>query len=118
MLELLIKNAIRHPGKLLALCFVAYLATMSFVVSGLLFLLVVGWIPQKVKAAAKAQAEAHAEARRAEAANAKVVVPEPVAKVQTVNVAPATNDAAAAPLAPHRQYARSAVVIPFRSGTR
>ncbi|WP_175772993.1 hypothetical protein [Paraburkholderia phenazinium] len=118
MLELLFKNAIKHPGKLLALCFVAYLATMSFVVFGLLLLLAVGWIRQKVRAAAKAQAEAQAEARRAEAARVKAVNPDPVAKVETVNVAPATNDAAIAPAAPPRQYARSAVVIPFRSGTR
>jgi flagellar biosynthesis component FlhA len=118
MLELLFTNAIKHPGKLLALCFVAHLATISFVVLGLLILLAIGWLRQKVKAAARAQAEADAEARRAEAAKAKIVVPEPIAKVEAVNVAPATNDASTAPAAQTPQYARSAVVIPFRSGTR
>jgi hypothetical protein len=118
MLEMIFKNAIKHPFKLLALCYVAYLASMSFFVVGLLLLLAAGWIRQKVKAAAKAQAEAVAETERAEATKAKTVMAEPVAKVEHINVAPAVNDITAAQPTPIRQYARSAVVIPFRSGTR
>jgi hypothetical protein len=118
MLELIFKNAIKHPVKLLALCYVAYLASMSFFVVGLLLLLAAGWIRQKVKAAAKARAEAVAETERAEAAKVKTVMAEPVAKVEHINVAPAVNDITAAQPTPIRQYARSAVVIPFRSGTR
>jgi len=116
MLEKIFTNAIKHPFKLLALCYVAYLASMSFFVVGLLLLLAAGWIRQKVKAAAKAQAEAVAETERAEAT--KTVMAEPVAKVEHINVAPAVNDITAAQPTPIRQYARSAVVIPFRSGTR
>jgi hypothetical protein len=46
------------------------------------------------------------------------VMADPVAKVEHINVVPAVNDVTAAQPTPIRQYARSAVVIPFRSGAR
>jgi len=115
MLKLLLKDAIKHPGKLLALCFVVYLASMSFFVACFLALLGAGLarksIQQKVKAAEAAEAEAaNAEALKVQAA-------QPVAAA-TMTATAAANDTVAAPPAPKRQYAKSAVVIPFKTGTR
>jgi uncharacterized protein YdaU (DUF1376 family) len=103
----------------LALCFIAYFATISFVVSTFLFLLAAHWVVKEMKKKAKAihTAEAEAEAARIEteklaaraAANAK---PE-VASAATA----AANDSNVKQ-APAKQYAKSAVVLPFKTGTR
>ena len=127
MLKVLFKDAIKTPGKLLALCFVVYLGTISFVVAMFVMLLAARWVyvtmMKKAKAieAAEAEAEAEAEAARIEteklAAAAKAA---DAAKARTAAVAQATaaaNDGAAVP-APKKQYAKSAVVLPFKTGTQ
>ncbi|APA90427.1 hypothetical protein BJG93_33095 (plasmid) [Paraburkholderia sprentiae WSM5005] len=123
MLKVMFKDALKTPGKLLALCLVVYLATISIVVAGFLILLAVSWVKVEMKKKAKAieAAEAEAEAARIEteklAAAARAA---DAAKVRTADVAHATeaaNDAAAQP-APTKQYAKSAVVVPFRTGTQ
>jgi hypothetical protein len=108
MLKLLLKDAIRSPFKLLAICMVAYLAATSFFVGIFVAVLAVRFFIQTMKKKAKELEAADAEAARAEAA--KPVVPASPAKA-------ATPEEAVAP-APVRQYAKSAVVIPFRTGTR
>ncbi|MGF6812747.1 flagellar biosynthesis component FlhA [Paraburkholderia sp. Clong3] len=125
MLKVLFNGALKAPGKLVALCLVAYLATISFVVSGLLMLLAARWVytamMKKAKAIETAEAEAEAEAARIEteklAAAARAA---DAAKARTAAVAHATaaaNDPAAKP-APMKHYAKSAVVVPFKTGTQ
>jgi hypothetical protein len=123
MLKVLFKDAIKTPGKLLALCFVVYLATISFVVDMFVMLLAARWVYVTMMKKAKAieAAEAEAEAARIEteklAAAAKAA---DAAKARTAAVAQATaaaNDGAAVP-APKKQYAKSAVVLPFKTGTQ
>ena len=123
MLKVLFKDAIKTPGKLLALCFVVYLGTISFVVAMFVMLLAARWVYVTMMKKAKAieAAEAEAEAARIEteklAAAAKAA---DAAKARTAAVAQATaaaNDGAAVP-APKKQYAKSAVVLPFKTGTQ
>ncbi|NUX57938.1 hypothetical protein [Paraburkholderia youngii] len=123
MLKVLFNGALKTPGKLVALCLVAYLATISFVVCGLLMLLAARWVYKAMMKKAKAieTAEADAEAARIEteklAAAARAA---DAAKARTAAVAHATaaaNDPAAQP-APMKQYAKSAVVVPFKTGTQ
>ncbi|AUT75443.1 hypothetical protein C2L64_44445 [Paraburkholderia hospita] len=119
MLLVLFKDAIKSPAKVLALCFIAYFATISFVVSTFLFLLAAHWVVKEMKKKAKAihAAEAEAEAARIEteklaaraSANAKPEVASPATA--------AANDSNVKP-APAKQYAKSAVVLPFKTGTR
>jgi uncharacterized protein YdaU (DUF1376 family) len=126
MLKLLLKDAIKSPGKLLALCIVMYLASLSFFVAGFLVLLAARWIhktmKQKVKAIETAEAEAEAEAARIEAeklAAAAKAAQATKATVAAANVASATgaaNDNTAEPMSTPR-YAKSAVVLPFKTGT-
>jgi hypothetical protein len=120
MLKVLFKDAIKSPGKLLALCFVVYFATISLAVAGFLILLAARWVMVEMKKKAKAieAAEAEAEAARVEAE--KLAASQRMAaqaKAQAVPVAPASNDSVSKP-APMKQYAKSAVVIPFRTGTQ
>jgi Zn-dependent protease with chaperone function len=131
MLKILFKDAIKSPGKLLALCLVLYLATVSFFVAGFLVLLAARWIQKSMQQKARAieAAEAEAEAARIEAeklaAAARASQAAAAAAKETVVVAPvasATGPAANDPNATRStavpQYARSAVVIPFRTGTQ
>ncbi|SIO72867.1 hypothetical protein SAMN05444172_9354 [Burkholderia sp. GAS332] len=115
MLKLLFKDAIKTPWKLLALCLVVYLATLSLVV--LIFVGFLGghWLRKTIQQKTKALEAAEAEAKRAEAATPVVPAAPVVATVTPAN--PAVAPSAAQP-APTRQYAKSAVVIPFRTGTR
>jgi hypothetical protein len=119
MLKLWLKDAIKSPAKVLALCFIVYFATISFAVSAFLFLFAAHWVVKEMKKKGKAilAAEADAEAARVEAeklaARAAVDVKGEVAPVAT----PAANDSMAKP-APMKQYAKSAVVLPFKTGTR
>lgn len=117
MLKLLFKDAIKSPGKLLALCMVVYLATMSFFVAGFVFLLAARWLQKTMQKKAKALEAAEAEAAKAEALKAQAAQPVAAATV-TATATAAANDTVAAPPAPKRQYAKSAVVIPFKTGTR
>jgi hypothetical protein len=112
MLKLLFKDAIKTPGTLLALCFVMYLASMSFFVAAFLLLLAARWLQKTIQQKAKAVEAAEAEAARAQAAKPAVA---PATVAPTVAAA---NEATAAQPAPKRQYAKSAVVIPFKAGTR
>ena len=107
MLTLLIKDVFKSPGKLVAVCFVLYLASMSFFVGLFLALAVGGKFVQTLKRKARALEAAEAEAER-------------VAAVEAQKQATAAAAAAAQPepAAPTRQYAKSAVVIPMkRTGT-
>jgi hypothetical protein len=119
MVKVLFKDAIKSPGKLFALCFVVYLATISIAVAGFLMLLAARWVSVEMKKKAKAieAAEAEAEAARVEAE--KLAASQRMAtqvKAQAVPVATASNDSVATPT-PMKQYAKSAVVIPFKTGT-
>jgi uncharacterized membrane protein len=131
MLTVLFKDAIKSPGKLLALCLVLYLATVSFFVAGFLALLAARWIQKSMQQKAKAieAAEAEAEAARIEAeklaAAARASQAATRAAKATVAAAPvasvaasAANDPNATPSTAAPQYAKSAVVIPFRTGTQ
>ncbi|MGF6735591.1 hypothetical protein OKW50_007764 [Paraburkholderia youngii] len=119
MLKAHFKDSIKSPGKVLALCFIAYFATISFVVSGFLVLLAAHWVVKEMKKKGKAllQAEADAEAARIEteklAARAAGETKVPVASAATA----AANDSNLKPT-PMKQYAKSAVVVPFKNGTR
>ncbi|MFM0756061.1 hypothetical protein [Paraburkholderia strydomiana] len=119
MLMVFFKDAIKSPAKVLALCFIAYFATISFVVFGLLVLLAIHWVVKEMKKKGKAilAAEADAEAARIEkeklAARAGA---EAKAEVKAA-VTPAANDSSAQPAAT-KQYAKSAVVLPFKTGAR
>lgn len=115
MLNLLFKDAIRTPWKLLALCLVVYLATLSLVVFIFVAFLGGHWIRKTIQKKTRALDAAEAEAKRAEAAPPVVPAAPVVATVTPAN--PAVAPGAAQP-APKRQYAKSAVVIPFRTGTR
>ncbi|MFX1670935.1 hypothetical protein PWR63_01275 [Paraburkholderia sp. A2WS-5] len=117
MLSLLIKDLLKAPGKLVAVCFVLYLASISMFVSLFLALAVGGKFVQTLKRKAKALEAAEAEAERARAEAERVAAVE--AQKQATAVAAAAA-AAAQPeaVAPTRQYAKSAVVILMkRTGT-
>ncbi|MFL9995243.1 hypothetical protein PQR34_32400 [Paraburkholderia sediminicola] len=115
MLKPLFKDAIKTPWKLLALCLVVYLATLSLVVLIFVGFLAGHWLRKTIQQKTKALEAAEAEAKRAEAATPIVPAAPVVATVTPAN--PAVAPAAAQPI-PKRQYAKSAVVIPFRTGTR
>ena len=125
MLKVLLKDAIKTPGKLLALCFVMYLASLSFFVAGFLALLAARWLHKTMQQKAKANeaAEAEAEAARVEAeklAAASRAAQAAKATDVTASVASATsaaNDTTAAEPTSNRRYAKSAVVIPLKTGT-
>ncbi|MFP3708501.1 hypothetical protein SB783_31265 [Paraburkholderia sp. SIMBA_009] len=112
MLKLFVEDVLKSPGKLLALCFVVYLATMSFFVGLFLFLVAVHWLRKQIMLKAKALEAAAAEAARERASEAreqalKAAVAKPAEQGSTVH-------ASAAQVTPVRQYARSAVVIPMK----
>ncbi|MGF6997373.1 hypothetical protein [Paraburkholderia sp. GAS32] len=121
MVQVLFKDAIKTPGKLLALCLIVYFASKSFVIGLFLFLLGVAWLVSAMKKKAKAilAAEAEAEAARVEAeklaASARVAA-QAKAQAAAMTGMAASNDSSIKP-APVKQYAKSAVVIPFKTGT-
>ena len=116
MLNLLIRDVLKSPGKLVAVCFVLYLASMSMFVSLFLALAVGGKFVQTLKRKAKALEAAEAEAERARAEAERVAAVEAQKQATAAAAAaPAVQPEAAAPT---RQYAKSAVVIPLkRTGT-
>lgn len=120
MLKLLLKDVLTSPAKLLACCLVIYLATMSFFVAGFLGLLAIRWIQKTVRQMEKA-AE-HAEAEKARAKQTQTAAPVPAsASMDATRTAATVTDltpASSEPTAPKRQYAKSAVVIPLKTGTR
>jgi hypothetical protein len=115
MLKLLFKDALKTPWKLLALCFVIYLASLSIIVLIFLGFLAAHWIRKTIQQQTKALAAAEAEANRA--GSAPPVVPVAPAVTTVASVTPAAAPDAPQPT-PKRQYAKSAVVIQFRTGTR
>ncbi|MGF6915891.1 hypothetical protein [Paraburkholderia sp. 40] len=123
MLIVFFKDAIKSPAKVLALCFIAYFATISFVVLGFLVLLAIHWVVKEMKKKGKAilAAEADAEAARIEkeklAARAGAEAKAEVKAEVKAAVTPAANDSSVQPAAT-KQYAKSAVVLPFKTGTR
>jgi hypothetical protein len=125
MLKVLFKDSIKAPGKLLALCFVMYLASLSLFVAGFLVLLAIRWLhktmQQKAKAieAAKVETEvARVEAAKLAAASRAAQAAKPTAVTASVaSATTAANDATAAEPTSNRRYAKSAVVIPFKTGT-
>ena len=115
MLKLLFKDAIKTPWKLLALCFVVYLASMSLIVFIFLGILGYAWVRKAIQQKTKALAAAEEEAARAESAPPVVPVAPAIAPVAASNTTATTE---APQPTPKRQYAKSAVVIQFRTGTR
>jgi hypothetical protein len=127
MLKVLFKDAIRSPGKLLALCLVVYLAAASFFVAGFLLLVAARWIQKSMQQKAKAIAAAEAEAEAARIEAEKLAAAARVAQTAKSAVAdtpvasaagPAANDPSASRSTAVPQYAKSAVVIPFKAGTQ
>ncbi|WP_321936221.1 hypothetical protein [Paraburkholderia sp. J8-2] len=107
MLNLLIKDVLKSPGKVLALCLIVYLAATSFFVSLFLAGLGVRWLHKKAKALEAAEREAAREADKAREQ----------AQPEAQKGAAAVAQAAPSPvvqMAPARQYAKSAVVIPLK----
>lgn len=117
MLELFVKDVLKSPGKLLALCFVIYLASMSFFVGVFLAIATIYWLRKQLMLKAKALQAEEAEADRVRAEQARE---DALKKAASTNAAQAPSAPAAAPEAtPIRQYARSAVVIPMKkTGTQ
>lgn len=117
MLELFVKDVLKSPGKLVALCFVVYLATTSFFVGVFLAVATVYWLRKQLMLKAKALQAAEAEIERQRADQARE---EALKKADAASVAQAPAASATATQAtPIRQYARSAVVIPMKkTGTQ
>lgn len=106
MLMSLSKQVLRSPVKLFLLCLVLFMAAQSFFVALVLGLLVVGYVKVLIRQQAKdAMAKAKAKAKAEEPVAA---TPAQQAPAATRTVEPQSQ----------REYAKSAVVIPFRSGTR
>jgi len=120
MLKVLLKNAIKSPSprKVLALCFIVYFASISFVVASFLLLLAGSWLVAAMKKKARTIIAAEAEAEAASLEVAKPAAPAADARTQAAPVtSAAANDSNAQP-APMKQYAKSAVVLPFKTGTQ
>lgn len=112
MLELFVKDVLKSPGKLLALCFVIYLASMSFFVGIFLAAAAFYWVRKQLMLKARALQAADAELERQ---RADQVRDEALRKATAANAAQTPlASAAASPATPARQYARSAVVIPMK----
>ncbi|WP_321817839.1 MULTISPECIES: hypothetical protein [unclassified Paraburkholderia] len=112
MLELFVKDVLKSPGKLVALCFVIYLASMSFFVGVFLAAATVYWVRKQLmlKARAIQAADAELERQRADQVRDEALRQAAAASAfQTPAVPAAANQAT-----PARQYARSAVVIPMK----
>jgi hypothetical protein len=114
MLKLLMNDVLKSPGRLLALCLVVYLASISTFVGLFLAGIAVRVVSKRIKAKAKALEAAEAEAARVLAEKAREQ-----ALSEAVQESAATETAAQpGQSTPNRQYAKSAVVIPMkRTGT-
>jgi hypothetical protein len=104
----LTKQVLRSPVKLFLLCLVLYLASRSFFVAGALMLMAIGYVrglirQQAKETMARAKAESDAEASRSVA-----TPPAKQAPIATGSSGPQ----------PQREYAKSAVILPFKTGTR
>ncbi|TCK33427.1 hypothetical protein B0G84_7647 [Paraburkholderia sp. BL8N3] len=119
MLKVLLKDAIKSPATVLALCFIVYFATISFVVSGFLFVLAAHWVVKEIKKKEKGILAAEADAEAARIETEKLVARAAAeAKAQVAPAATAASNDNNAKPAPMKQYAKSAVVLPFKTGTR
>ncbi|OBR54037.1 hypothetical protein [Paraburkholderia tropica] len=112
MRKLFIEDVMKSPGKLLALCFIVYLASQSFFVGFFLFCLGVRWFRKQLVLKAKALETAEAEAARERANEAREQALKAGAVKPAQQQAPAP--VATAPVTPLRQYVRSAVVVPMK----
>ncbi|OLL27760.1 hypothetical protein BTH42_31655 [Burkholderia sp. SRS-W-2-2016] len=123
MLKVLVNGAEKTPGKLLALCLVVYLATISFAVALVVGLVAASWLQRAMMKKAKAIEAAQADAEAARIETEKLAAAARAAdagNAHTAAVAHATaaaNDPAVRP-APIKQYAKSAVVVPFKTATQ
>ncbi|MCA8205234.1 hypothetical protein LGM71_29780 [Burkholderia sp. AU33545] len=108
MLTLLFKGAFRSPFKLLALCLVVYVATTSFFVAGIVMLAVAHW--------AKAEFDKRCRAAQTPETAERPAASDAAQQLHRAAKVPAANDAAES--TPKRQYAKSAVVIPIKTGTK
>lgn len=119
MLKRVMKDAVKSPWKLLGICLVLYIASMSMFVAGAIGLMVLGHFRnehrRKLKAIHAAEIEAQAEADAQAKADAQAAVRAKSTKRQA-----AANDATqpSAPTQTEKQYAKSAVVVPFKTGSR
>ena len=93
----LVSKAIKSPGWLFAVCFALWFAAHSFFAFLFVSAAVATWIKRSIKPSSKEEATEEAKA-------AKVAVS-----------APAPADEKVTPI--RRQYAKSAVVIPLKTGT-
>lgn len=111
MLKLLLANALRSPGRLLALCVVIYIASISFFVGLFVVVLVIAAVRSEIKKKLKAAEAQATETKQAEAEQLR----SDFAKAQSEKTEVPAEPGKPAPV---REYAKSAVVIPFRTGTR
>ncbi|WP_250518916.1 hypothetical protein [Caballeronia sp. ATUFL_M1_KS5A] len=93
----LVLKAMKSPGWLVAVCFALWLAAHSFFAFMFVSFVVFSWLKRSIKAALK---EEKADDSKAPA---------------HAVVAPAPADANVTPI--KRQYAKSAVVVPLKTGT-
>ncbi|MDR5754970.1 MULTISPECIES: hypothetical protein [unclassified Caballeronia] len=93
----LVLKAMKSPGWLVAVCFALWFAAHSFFAFLFVSFTVAVWIKRSIKAALKEE----------KAEDSKVPAP--------AVVAPATADTNVTPI--KRQYAKSAVVVPLKTGT-
>lgn len=116
MLEHFVKAVLKSPWKLVALCFIVYLAATSFFVGIFLCLAAVYWLRKQLVLKAKAlqAADAEIERQRADQARDEALKKAAAASTAQAPSAPAAAAPAATPAAPIRQYAKSAVVIPMK----
>ncbi|HHX4058055.1 TPA: hypothetical protein ACU967_006915 [Burkholderia contaminans] len=108
MLTLLFKSAFKSPFKLLALCLVLYIATTSFFVAGIVMLAVAHW--------AKTEFDKRRRAAQAPEVAERPAGSDAAQQLHRAAKVPAANDATES--TPKRQYAKSAVVIPIKTGTK
>ncbi|HKR42211.1 MAG TPA: hypothetical protein VJU59_21480 [Paraburkholderia sp.] len=110
MRKLFVEDVLKSPGKLLALCFIVYLAATSFFVGIFLCFVAVRWFRKQLVLKAKALEAADAEAARERANEAR----EQALNTATANAAAQASPTPVTQTPPARQYARSAVVIPMK----
>jgi hypothetical protein len=99
----LVYMAVKSPAKLVAVCFALWFAAHSFFAAIFVFLVCAAWVKKSISAALKSDANAN-EVKEAPAASP--AAPVSTAEIQTQPATPIK-----------RQYAKSAVVVPFKTGT-
>jgi hypothetical protein len=119
MFKHLLKDAFKSPWKLLGVCLVIYMASMSMFVSGILVLAGIRHLRREHRGKMKAMRET--EIREHGESDAQAKADAPVAhQANTIKRQAAANDAIqqSASKQTQKQYAKSAVVVPFKTGSR